>query len=31
MSSSRRHRYSIWDGSQSSPLDPDEVMKALAD
>lgn len=31
MSSSRRHRYSVWDGSQSSPLDPDEVLKALAD
>ena len=31
MSSSRRHRYSVWDGSQSPPLDPDEVMKAVAD
>ncbi|MEM7098013.1 MAG: VWA domain-containing protein [Pseudomonadota bacterium] len=29
--SSRRNRYSAWDGSQESGLDADEVMKALAD
>lgn len=29
--SARRHRYSAWDGSQQAPLDPDAVMKALAD
>lgn len=27
----RRHRFSAWDGSQRTPLDPDEIMKALAD
>lgn len=26
----RRHRFSRWDGSQRTPLDPDEVMGALA-
>ncbi len=26
----RRHRFSQWDGSQRTPLDPDEVMGALA-
>ncbi|MEZ5596528.1 MAG: hypothetical protein R3E84_09070 [Pseudomonadales bacterium] len=26
----RRHRFSAWDGSQRSPLDPDEIMGALA-
>lgn len=27
----RRHRFSKWDGSQRSPLDPDDIMGALAD
>ena len=27
----RRHRFSAWDGSQRAPLDPDEIMQALAD
>ena len=27
----RRHRFSRWDGSQKTPLDPDEIMQALAD
>ena len=25
------HRFSQWDGSQKLPLDPDEIMAALAD
>ena len=28
---SKRNRYSAWDGSQQPQIDPDEVMKALAD
>ena len=31
MAFSRRQRYSAWDGSQQTPWDADEVMKALAD
>ncbi len=31
MASSRRQRYSAWDGSQQSAWDAEEVMKALAD
>ena len=26
-----RHRYSQWDGSQTLPIDPDEILGALAD
>jgi len=26
----RRHRFSAWDGSQRAPLDPDDIMGALA-
>jgi len=26
-----KHRFSAWDGSQSLPLDPDQILEALAD
>ena len=26
-----RHRFSSWDGSQQLPLDPDQILEALAD
>ena len=31
MSQPRRHRFTAWDGSQDPGLDPDAIMKALAD